>query len=82
MEIAEVIEGILLGFFKLEHTVKHCVSDVETLAENIEKGVYYIKDLENGFSVSDIAEAFMYFKDAVKEIPVAIKDCTDIQHLE
>lgn len=70
--VAQIVEGILAGYFEGEFPITECIQDGEIIIEDIEKAIYL---LEQGFSISNIAEAFKYFGFAAVKVPETIKEC-------
>ena len=71
-EIAEIVEGIFIGYFKQSFPIQDCIQDTEIIVEDIEKAVYYLKQ---GVNIKDVSEAFIYLGQAVLKVPTTLREC-------
>jgi len=71
-QVAEILEGLLAGYFEGEFPLKECITDAEVILEDFEKAIFYFKQ---GMTISNIGEAFKYFGDAALKIPSTVKEC-------
>ena len=72
IEVAEVIEGLLLGVFEGSFPVKDCITDAEDIGSDLEKIYFFFKE---GHTLDHFSEALKYAGDAVGKMPAVIKEC-------
>lgn len=69
---AQIVEGLLAGYFEGEFPVADCIKDGEIIIEDLEKAVFYLKQ---GMTLSNIGEAFRFLGDAAVKVPHTISEC-------
>lgn len=69
---AQIVEGLLAGYFEGEFPIADCIKDGEIIIEDLEKAVFYLKQ---GMSLSNIGEAFRFLGDAAVKVPHTIQEC-------
>lgn len=72
LNVAQIVEGLLAGFFEGEFPVADCITDAEIIVDDLEKAVFYLRQ---GMTISNIGEAFKFFGDVAVKIPGTIAEC-------